>query len=111
MILVAVRDLVFRTRIHAAAERLGLPVRLAPRGAPLVDTIRETPGATVIADLGEPGILDQLAAAKRAGGVRVIGFVGHVQEDVMAAAAAAGVDEILTRGQLAAQLDDVLRRA
>jgi hypothetical protein len=109
MIVIAVRDLVFRSKIHAAAERLGVPIRLAPRGASLAEAVRDTPGATVIADLGEPGLLDQVPAVKRDAGVRVIGFLGHLAQDLMAAATAAGVDEILTRGQFVSRLDDLLR--
>jgi hypothetical protein len=109
MIVVAVRDLVFRSKIHAAAERLGVPVRLAPRGVTLAEAVRGAPGATVIADLGEPGLLDQVPAAKRDAGVRVIGFLGHLAHDLIAAATAAGVDEILTRGQFVSRLDDLLR--
>jgi DNA-binding NarL/FixJ family response regulator len=110
MIVVAVRDLVFRSKIHAAAERLGVQVRFAPRGTPLAEAVREAPGATVLADLGEPGLVEQVPDAKRAAPVTVVGYLGHLQEDLMARAAAAGVDEVLTRGQFVARLDDLLRR-
>lgn len=109
MIVVAVRDLVFRSKIHAAAERLGVQVRFAPRGTPLAEAVKDAPGATVLADLGEPGLVEQVPEAKRAGAT-VIGFLGHLQEDLMARAAAAGVDEVLTRGQFVARLDGLLRR-
>jgi len=109
MVIVAVRDLVFRSKIHAAAAQLGVPIQLAPRGTPLAAAVRDTPGATLLVDLGEPGVVDQVAAAKQAGGVRVVGFLGHLQEDLMAAAAAAGADEVLTRGQFVARLPELLR--
>ncbi len=108
-VLVAVRDLVFRSKIHAAAERLGVPVRLAPRGAPLADAARDLGGGTILVDLNEPGVVAQIAGAKAAGGARVVGFLGHLQQDLMAAAAQAGVDEVLTRGQLVQRLDELLR--
>ncbi|MGC3998183.1 MAG: hypothetical protein QM767_12155 [Anaeromyxobacter sp.] len=111
MIVIAVRDLMFRSRIVAAAERLGVPVKLAPRGAPLAEAVRDLPGATVLADLGEPGLLDQLPAAREGSGVRVIGFLGHLQEDLMARAQEAGVDEVFTRGQFVARLDGLLKAA
>lgn len=109
-ILVAVRDLLFRSRISAAAERLGVLVRLAPRGVPLSQSVPE-PGSTLLVDLNEPGMLDELRRLDRAGGVRVIGFLGHLETDLARAAREAGVDEVLSRGQLAAQLDEVLRSA
>ena len=110
MIVVAVRDLVFRSKIHAAAERLGVQVRFAPRGTPLAEAVRDAPGATVLADLGEAGLVEQVPEAKRTARVTVVGFLGHLQEDLMARAAAAGVDEVLTRGQFVTRLDDLLRR-
>ena len=106
--IVAVRDLVFRSKIFAAAERLGVEVRLAPRGTPLAEAARDLGPGTVLADLNEPGVLEQVAGA-RAAGARVVGFLGHLQADRAAEAAAAGVDEVLTRGQLAQRLDDLLR--
>lgn len=109
MIVVAVRDLVFRSKIHAAAERLGVAVRFAPRGTPLEEAASESGGGTLLADLGEPGVLDGVRAAKRAGPLRVVGFLGHLQQDLMREASSAGVDEILTRGELVRRLDDILR--
>ncbi|HET9554104.1 MAG TPA: hypothetical protein VFP50_14140 [Anaeromyxobacteraceae bacterium] len=111
MLVVAVRDLVFRSKIHAAAERLGVPMKLAPRGAPLEEAVRDVAGPTVLADLAEPGLLDQVRAAKAAGPVKVIGFAGHLQQALMDEAVAAGVDEVLSRGQLVARLDELLRQA
>jgi hypothetical protein len=43
MIIVAVRDLLFRSKIHAAAERLGVPILLA-RDRPLAEALRDEPG-------------------------------------------------------------------
>jgi len=108
-VIVAVRDLVFRSKIFAAAERLGVEVRLAPRGTPLAQAARELGPGTLLADLGEPGVLAAVAAARQAGATRVVGFLGHLQTDLMAEAAAAGVDEVLTRGQLVQRLDGLLR--
>ena len=110
-VLVAVRDLLFRSRIHAAAERLGIDVRLLPRGTPLSEAARALGGGTVIADLSEPGALDEIRAAKAAGGVRVVGFLGHLEVDLARAAAEAGADEVFSRGELSRRLDDVLRAA
>jgi len=107
-ILVAVRDLVFRSKIHAAAERLGVPLQFAPRGTPLSEAARTLGEGTVLADLSEPGVLEDVPAAKRAARVRVVGFLGHLQADLARAATDAGVDEVLTRGQLVQRLDELL---
>ena len=107
--LVAVRDLVFRSKIHAAAERLGIELRLAPRGVPLSEAARDLGGGTALVDLSEPGVLDEIRTVKRAGGVRVVGFLGHLEVELATAAREAGTDEILSRGQLVQRLDDLLR--
>ena len=107
-LVVLVRDLVFRSKIHAAAERQGVPLRLAPRGSTLAEALAGLEHPTVLADLGEPGLLEQVRAAKAAGPVRVIGYLGHLQEALMAEARQAGVDEVLTRGQFVARLDSLL---
>lgn len=108
-VLVAVRDLVFRSKIHAAAERLGVPIRLAPRGTPLSEAARALGEGTVIADLGEPGVLEEVRAAKAAARVRVVGFLGHLEVDLARAAEEAGVDEVLSRGGFVQRLDEILR--
>src|SRR5512139_621793 len=110
-VLVAVRDLLFRSRIQAAAQRLGIDVRLLPRGTPLSEGARALGGGTVLADLSEPGALDEIRAAKAAGGVRVVGFLGHLETELARAASEAGADEVLSRGQLSRDLDEVLRSA
>lgn len=108
-VILAVRDLVFRSKILAAAERLGAEVKIAPRGTPLEQAAREMGPGTLILDLGETGVVDQVAAAKTAGATRVVGFLGHLQTDLMEASQRAGVDEVLTRGQFVQRLDEILR--
>ena len=111
MLLAAVRDLLFRSRIDAAARRLGVEVAFAPRGAPLAAAVRERAPALLLADLGEAGALDALreVLAERPG-TCVVGYLGHLRTDLRDAARALGVEEVLTRGQLAARLDEVVAR-
>ena len=108
-VILAVRDLVFRSKILAAAERLGTTVTIAPRGTPLEQAARDHGPGTLIVDLGEQGVVDQIPAARVAGATRVVGFLGHLQADLMEASRKAGVDEVLTRGQFVQRLDDLLR--
>jgi DNA-binding NarL/FixJ family response regulator len=112
MILIAVRDLLFASKIDAAAKRLDVEVAWAPRGAPLSAAAAEKRPDVILADLGERGAMAELRAilAERPG-TEVVGFLGHLQEDLMDEARAMGVGEVLTRGQLAASLDRVLLRA
>ena len=110
-VLVAVRDLLFRSKIQTAAERLGVPLQLAPRGAPLADAARALGEGTLLADLGEPGMLEAIREAKAAAPVRVVGFLGHLQTELARTAAEAGVDLVLSRGELVQRLDEILRSA
>ena len=112
MILVAVRDLLFSSKIDAAAKRLAVDVAWAPRGAPLSAAAAEKRPAVILADLGEPGAMDELRAILAANpATQVVGFLGHLRTDLMDEARGMGVAEVLTRGQLAASLDEVLLRA
>ena len=111
MILAAVRDLLFRSKIDAAARRLGVEVAFAPRDTPLSAAARCRPPELVLADLGEAGAMDELRIIRsELPGVRVIGYLGHLRTDLRDEALGLGVEEVLTRGQLAASLDDVLLR-
>jgi hypothetical protein len=110
-VILAVRDLVFRSKILAAAERLGVSVHIAPRGTPLADAARDGGPGTLLVDLGEAGVLEQVPAAKGSGATRVVGFLGHLQEDLAERSRSAGVDEVLTRGQFVQRLDELLSGA
>ncbi len=112
MILVAVRDLLFASKIDAAARRVGAQVAWAPRGVPLASAVADLQPAALLADLGEPGALDELRIVRSARpDLRVVGFTGHLRTDLLDQARALGVEEVLTRGQLSASVDDVLLRA
>jgi predicted aldo/keto reductase-like oxidoreductase len=65
----------------------------------------------LLVDIAQPGVLDEVRTARSAGAMRVVGFLGHLQTDLMEQAVAAGVDEVLTRGQLVNRLDELLRAA
>jgi len=111
MILAAVRDLLFRSKIDAAAQRLGVEVVFAPRGTPLSEAARGRPFALVLVDLGEAGAMDELRTIRsELPEVCVVGYLGHLRTDLRDEALGLGVEEVLTRGQLAASLDDVLLR-
>lgn len=108
-VILAVRDLVFRSKILAAAERLGVDVRIAPRFSPLAESARDLGPGTLIVDLGEAGVVEQVAAAKGSGATRVVGFLGHLQVDLADRSREAGVDEVLTRGQFVQRIEELLR--
>ncbi len=59
----------------------------------------------VVVDLSRPGVLSVLP---RLEGVRTVGFGSHVDEELLAAARAAGCDEVLPRSRFFARLPDLL---
>lgn len=109
-LLIAVRNLLFRSRIEEAARRAGVTVLLALRDQPLGQAIQKMGPGTVLADLNQPGALEALREAVAGGSIRAVGYLGHLQNDLMAEAETAGV-EVLTRGQLSGQLDALVAAA
>lgn len=59
----------------------------------------------VVVDLARPGVLEALAEL---GGVRTIGFGSHVDRDLLAAAEAAGCQEVLPRSRFFARVAELV---
>lgn len=110
-VLVAVKDLLFGSKIDAAAKRIGLPLQWSPRFEKLGDVAVAKRPDTIIAALDEPGTLEELKRVRaELPDVRIVGFAGHVQVYVLREARALGIDEVLTKGQFAASVEQVLAR-
>jgi PleD family two-component response regulator len=112
-VLVAVDDLMFASRIRNAAARLGTIAVFARSAEDLIAQARRTRPALVIVDLNNTRIpaVEVVAALKAdpaCRAVRTVGFVSHVQADVIAAARAAGIDEVLARSAFTTQLASIL---
>jgi hypothetical protein len=92
-VLAFVPDLLDRSRVEAAARATNRPVLF-------VDGVEDLPEAAAagaagaVVDLGRPGVLEVLPLLA---GVHTVGFASHVDTDLLAAAAAAGCDEVLPR--------------
>src|SRR3954454_15358704 len=93
--LVLVRDLMFSSKITAAAREAGVAVKIVRDPAQL----SSQSGDRLIVDFSQTGALDAAAEWKRATGNVVIGFVSHVDTDTIAKASESGIDHVLTRGQ------------
>lgn len=114
MILAVLDDLLFTSKIRAAAGQLGVTVRFArSSGAALAD-MRQSRPALVILDLnsGRVDPLGTITAMKQdpaLAAIRTLGFVSHVDAGTIDAARRAGVDEVLARSAFAARLPDLLQ--
>jgi CheY-like chemotaxis protein len=114
MILAALDDLMFTSRIRAAAQGVGADVRFGRTTAEVVALARQAGPALLLLDLNARGldpmaVLAQLKSDPELAGIRVVGFVSHVQADTIAAARAAGIDEVMARSAFVSRLPDLLR--
>jgi CheY-like chemotaxis protein len=113
MILAAVDDLMFGSRIKAAAHGVGADVAFVRDAAGAVEKARESRPTLILLDLNarglDPmGLLALLKSDRDLAGIRTVGFVSHVQADVIAAARAAGIDEVMARSAFVARLPQLL---
>jgi CheY-like chemotaxis protein len=113
MILVAVDDFLFRSKIRATAKAAGVDVTFAKTPAEMLDLARTQRPSLAIFDLnsGTLAPVETIAAIKQdpaLADIRTLGFVSHVDTARIAAARAAGADDVLARSAFAANLADIL---
>jgi CheY-like chemotaxis protein len=116
VILCIVDDLMFATKISTAAKAVGAQVTFERAPAKVLPRIRAERPALVIFDLNSARLqpIETIAAIKRdadMSATRTLGYVSHVQGDVIAAARAAGCDEVLARSAFSSKLGDILTGA
>jgi glycine oxidase len=107
-----VRDILFRSRIDATAQALGVDVAYASSLEQARARCAEATPQTVFADLSDVNFPGEATAAeiKRvAVGARLVGFASHVDLKPLAAARAAGFDLALSRSEFTARLAELLR--
>lgn len=113
MILCVVDDLIFSVKISTAAKALDAPVFFERSPDMVLPRIREQQPALVIFDLNSTTLrpLDAIAQMKAdpgLRGIRTLGYVSHVQTDVITAARGAGIDEVLARSAFSERLGQIL---
>ena len=111
MVLAAVDDLLFRSKIRAAAKQVGVDVAFARTPDEILTQVRALKPALAIFDLnsGKTDPVRVIGLLKAESAVRTIAFASHVHADLINAARAAGADEVLPRSAFAAHLADILR--
>jgi CheY-like chemotaxis protein len=113
MILAAVADLLFSSRIRASAGPSGADVRFARTAQDALSQARALRPSVVLLDLDAAPLapIDTIARFKAdpdLAGIRIVGFVSHVRADVIAAARAAGIDEVMARSAFVSKLPELL---
>jgi DNA-binding NarL/FixJ family response regulator len=109
-----VRDLMFRSKIDAVCESLGVEVGYVSAFEMLEQRCRDMQPSIVMVDLSERSFSpDQTIEILRAcaPAARVVGFASHVDLKALAGARQAGFESVLSRQEFAAQLPTLLRPA
>ena len=110
-------DLIFSIKIQTAAKSIGGIDLFFERAADKVlPQIREKQPSLVILDLNSTRLnplaaIAQMKAEPDLKSIRTLGFVSHVDSETIAAARAAGIDQVLARSAFAAQLGQILTSA
>jgi DNA-binding NarL/FixJ family response regulator len=105
-------DLFFQMKLAETAKHLGVEVKVAATPDALQALLTPAPKLLIV-DLNsrsEPiATIQRLRADKN--GVRVVGFLSHVQTDLAAQARAAGCDEVMPRSAFTQNLATILAAA
>lgn len=116
MILVAVDDMLFSSKIRTTAKQAGVDVVFARTPAEIVAQSRALKPALVIFDLNSAkadpiATVGALKSDADLAAIPTLGFVSHVHTDVIEAARRAGVDTVMARSAFAGQLAEILMTA
>ena len=113
MVLVAVDDLLFSSKIRATAKQAGVELAFARSRDEILAQARASRPTLVIFDLnsGKTDPLATLGALKAdpaLAAIRTIGFASHVHTGLIEAARQAGADQVVPRSAFAARLPEIL---
>jgi DNA-binding NarL/FixJ family response regulator len=105
-------DLFFQMKVLETAKQLGMQFKVAATTDSLMELVATSP-KLVIVDLnarsGAIPAIERVRAEKS--GVRVVGFLSHVQVDLAEQARAAGCDEVMPRSKFTQNLAQILSSA
>ena len=113
MILVAVDDLLFSSKIRATAKQLGVQISFARTPDDILTQARTLKPTLVVFDINchKADPINTVAALKADPDLKHIpttGFVSHVNTSLILAAREAGMDEVMARSAFAANLPQIL---
>jgi DNA-binding NarL/FixJ family response regulator len=113
MVLAAVDDLLFSSKIRATAKAAGVELAFARSPQEIIEQARTQKPSLVIFDLnsGKTDPVATIAALKAdpaLASIRTLAFASHVHTDLIASARKAGADQVLPRSAFAANLAELL---
>ena len=114
MVLVAVDDLLFSSKIRTVAKQAGVDITFARTPDEILRQSRELKPALVIFDLNSAkadpiSTVTSMKGDAELAGIRTVGFVSHVDAATIGAARRAGVDEVMARSTFAGNLAEILQ--
>jgi PleD family two-component response regulator len=115
MILAVLDDLMFTSKIRTTASQLGITVAFARSADAALTEMRKSVPSLVILDLNNTrinpiGLVESMRRDPAIADIPTLGYASHVQVDVINAARAAGVGEVLARSAFTQQLPEILQR-
>jgi len=113
VVVAAVEDMFFSTKIEAAARRAGVTLKLVIDEKQLEESLNNSAPSLIIIDLNsrtcDPiGSIRRIKANASLARIHMIGFFSHVQVELEQAARSAGCDQILARSAFSARLQAIL---
>jgi DNA-binding NarL/FixJ family response regulator len=113
MIIAAVDDLLFTSKIRTVGKQVGAELVFARTPAEILEQVRTRRPSLVVFDLNSAKAdpIATIAALKNdpeLSGVRILAFASHVHAELIAAAQQAGADQVLPRSAFAARLPEIL---
>jgi CheY-like chemotaxis protein len=113
MVLALVDDLLFSSKIRAAAAATGTELIFVRATEHALDEVRARHADLLILDLDRAPldpieVIRQIKSQPDLSHVRVVGFVSHVHTEIIEAARAAGIDQVLARSAFFSSLPRVL---
>ncbi len=111
-IVAAIHDLMFSSKVNIAAK--GHAVCWLPRGTGVVQFVAQEKPEVLLIDLGSAALgaveaIRSIKAAPETKGTLIIGYIGHEQSEVIEAARAAGCDQVMSKGEFARRLPELLQ--
>jgi CheY-like chemotaxis protein len=115
VILALVDDLLFTSKLRAAAKAAGVSVTFARSSATALEEMRRLHPTLVVLDLDNPridpiGTVSAMKADPVLAGIATVAYVSHVRADLIEQARQVGVNEILPRSAFTVQLPEILGR-
>ena len=106
----------FTSKIKNAAGQLGVALAFARSSGSALEQMRQTTPSLVIFDLNSArtdplGTVEAMKRDPALASIPTVGFVSHVQTDLVDAARQAGVDDVMARSAFTARLGEILTSA